>query len=78
MLKIVQTVVSKKLHEKILKIAKKEGKTIKEIVREALEEWIIWKMGMEEDTFLNSKPVDFGVETDSGKLEFLLYGGDCK
>jgi len=31
---------------------------------------------MKENTFLNSKPVDFGVETDSGKPKFLLYGGD--
>ena len=37
-MKIVQTVVSKKLHEKILKLVKKEVKTIKKIVREALEE----------------------------------------
>ena len=52
---------------------KRRLKTIKKIVREALEDW---EMSMKENIFLNSKPVDFGVETDSGKPEFLLYGGD--
>ncbi|MCD6457608.1 MAG: ribbon-helix-helix protein, CopG family [Thermoproteales archaeon] len=73
-LKVVQTLVPEELHRKIVEIAKKEKKSIKEIVREALEEWIIWKSDVEEDTFLSFKPVDFGVETDSSKLEALIYG----
>lgn len=75
-LKVVQTVVSEKLHRKIVEIAKKEKKSIKEVVREALEEWVIWKSDIEEDVFLSSEPVDFGVETDSSKIETLIYRGD--
>jgi len=75
-LKVVQTVVSEKLHRKIVEIAKKEKKSIKEVVREALEEWVIWKSDIEEDAFLSSEPVDFGIETDSSKIETLIYRGD--
>ena len=75
-MKVVQTVVSEKLHRKIVEIAKKEKKSIKEVVREALEEWVIWKSDIEEDAFLSSEPVDFGIETDSSKIETLIYRGD--
>ena len=77
-MKVVQTVVSEKLHKKIVEIAKKEKKSIKEIVREALEEWVIWKSDIEEDAFLSSEPIDFGVETDSSKIETLIYRGERK
>jgi len=73
-LKVIQTTVSEELHKKIVEIAKRENKSIKEIVREALEQWVIWKSGMEDDAFLSSEPVDFGVETDSSRLEDLIYG----
>ena len=73
-LKVIQTLVSEELHKKIAEIARREKKSIKEVIREALEEWIIWKSNVEEDTFLNFKPIDFGVETDSSKLETLIYG----
>ena len=73
-MKVVQTTVPEELHKKIVEIAKREGKSIKEIVREALEQWVIWKTGIENDAFLNSEPVDFGIETDSSKLEDLIYG----
>jgi len=72
-LKVVQTLVSEELHKKILELAKKEKKSIKEVVREALEEWVLWKSGVDEDAFLSFKPVDFGIETDSSKLEKLIY-----
>ena len=72
-MKVVQTLVSEELHKKIVEVAKKEKKSIKEVVREALEEWVLWKSGVDKDTFLNFKPVDFGIETDSSKLEKLIY-----
>ena len=72
-MKVVQTRVSEELHKKILEIAKREKKSIKDIVREALEEWIIWRSDIKEDTFLNSEPIDFGVDTDSSNLEELIY-----
>ncbi len=72
-MKVVQTRVSEELHKKILEIAKREEKSIKDIVREALEEWIIWRSDVEEDTFLNSEPIDFSIDTDSSNLEELIY-----
>jgi len=73
-LKVVQTVVSDELHKKLVEISKKEGKPIKQLVREALEEWITWRSDIIDDSFLNLEPVDFGVKTNSSKLEKILYG----
>ncbi len=73
-MKVVQTLVPEELHRKIVEIARREKKTIKEVVREALEEWVIWKSSLEDDSFLSFEPIDFGVETDSSKLEALIYG----
>ncbi|MHA1593885.1 MAG: ribbon-helix-helix protein, CopG family [Candidatus Baldrarchaeia archaeon] len=77
-MKVVQTVVPDELHKKLVEISRKEGKSIKQIVREALEEWIAWKSEIKDDAFLNFKPEDFGVETDSSRLEKVLYGEERK
>lgn len=73
-LKFVQTLIPEELHRKIVEIARREKKSIKEVVREALEEWVVWKSDLEGDSFLYSEPMDFGVETDSSRLEALIYG----
>jgi len=73
-MKFVQTVVSEELHRKLLDIAEREGKSLKEVVREALEEWVIWRYGLINDAFINSEPVDFGVDTDSSNIEEYIYG----
>jgi len=72
-MKVVQTKVSEELHKKLLEIAKREGKSLKKVLREALEEWVIWRYGLESDTFINSKPLDFGVKTDSSNIEEYIY-----
>ncbi len=72
-MRVVQTRVSEELHRRLLEVAKREGKPLKEVVREALEEWIIWRYGLGEDVFIRSKPLDFGVETDSSNIESYIY-----
>jgi len=72
-MKVVQTTVSEELHKKLLEIAKKEGKSLKDVLREALEEWIIWRYALKSDVFINSEPLDFGVETDSSNIEEYIY-----
>jgi len=72
---VVQTSIPDELHKKLVEVSKTEKKSIKEIVREAIEDWLIWNEGMVEDPFLNLKPVDFGVKTNVEVIERVLYGG---
>ena len=72
-MKVVQTTVSEELHKRLLEIAKREGKSLKDVLREALEEWIIWRYGLEGDSFINSEPLDFGVDTDSSNVDEYIY-----
>ncbi|HEW93991.1 hypothetical protein DRN87_05725 [Candidatus Geothermarchaeota archaeon] len=72
-MKVVQTTVSEELHKRLLEIAKREGKSLKDVLREALEEWIIWRYGLEDDSFINSEPLDFGVDTDSSNIDEYIY-----
>jgi hypothetical protein len=71
---IVQTSISDELHKKLVEISKSEKRSIKEIVREAIEDWLIWSRGVCEDPFLNLKPVDFGVKTNAEEVKKVLYG----
>lgn len=71
---VVQTTISEELHKKLVEISKSEKRSIKELVREAIEDWLIWSGGTREDSFLNLKPVDFGVKTNAEELERVLYG----
>lgn len=71
---VVQTSIPDELHKKLVEISKSEKKSIKEIVREAIEDWLIWNEGTVEDPFLNLKPVDFGVKTNVEGIERVLYG----
>ncbi len=75
-MKYVQTSVPDNLHRKLLKIAKQEGKSLKDIIREALEDWVVWRYDLTEDPFINSKPYDFGVITDSSNIKKQIYSTD--
>jgi len=72
---VVQTSIPDELHKKLVEISKSEKRSIKEIVREAIEDWLIWKEGVVENPFLNLKPVDFGVKTNAEEIKRVLYGG---
>jgi len=63
-MRVVQTAIPDELHKRLVEASKREGKTIKDIIRESIE-----------DPFLKLKPVDFGVKTNAQKLEETLYGG---
>jgi len=71
---VVQTIIPEELHKKLVEISRSEKRTIKEVIREAIENWLIWNKGMVEDPFLNLKPVDFGVKTNAKMIEKVLYG----
>lgn len=74
-MRVVQTTVPDELHKRLVEVSKSEGRPIKEIVRESIEDWLIWRGGAGEDPFLKLNPVDFGVKTNAQKLEEILYGG---
>lgn len=61
------------MYKKLVEVSKSEKRSIKEIVREAIEDWLIWNEGIVEDPFLNLKPVDFGVKTNAEVIEKVLY-----
>lgn len=71
---VVQTSIPDELHKKLVEISKSEKRSIKEIVREAIEDWLIWNERIVDDPFLNLKPVDFGVKTNVKEIEKVLYG----
>jgi len=71
---VVQTSIPDELHKKLVEVSKTEKRSIKEIVREAIEDWLIWNEGIVEDPFLNLRPVDFGVKTNAEVIEKVLYG----
>ena len=52
----------------MVEVSKSEKRYIKEIVRRAVEDWLIWNEGMVEDPFLSLKPVDFGVKTNAEEI----------
>ena len=58
----------------MVEISKSEKRFIKEIVREAIEDLLIWNEGMVEDPFLHLKHVDLGVKTNVEGIEKVLYG----
>ncbi|MCW3993087.1 MAG: hypothetical protein NWE85_00760 [Candidatus Bathyarchaeota archaeon] len=70
---VVQTSIPDELHKKLVEVSKTEKRSIKEIVREAIEDWLIWNEGIVEDPFLNLRPVDFGVKTNAEVIEKVLY-----
>jgi len=76
--KVVQTEVTRQEYELLQKASDKKGVTIKEGVREAIKEWAREQIPLTEDPFFNLKPIDFGVKTDSSKIEKLLYSGKHK
>ena len=76
--KVVQTEVTRQEYELLQKASHERGVSIKEGAREAIKEWTRQQIPLAEDPFFNLKPVDFGVKTDSSKIEKLLYGGRHK
>jgi len=73
--KVVQTELVEREYELFRKAVEKKGLTIKQGLREAVQQWVGTQIGVAEDPLFKVKPVKTGVKTDSSKLDKLLYEG---
>ena len=71
--KIVQTELEMKEYEALRKVVERRGLTIKQGLREAIQQWIATQIPLEEDPLFKVKPVKTGVKTDSSNLDRALY-----
>jgi len=53
----------------------RRGLTIKQGLREAIQQWIATQIPLKEDPLFKVKPVKTGVETDSSNLDRAFYTG---
>lgn len=73
--KVVQTELVKREYEIFQKVVEKRRLTIKEGLREAVQQWVSTQIAVAEDPLFKLKPMRTGVKTDSSKLDKLLYEG---
>lgn len=73
--KVVQTELVKREYEIFQKVVKKRMLTIKQGLREAVQQWVSTQIAVAEDPLFKVKPVKTGVKTDSSKLDKPLYEG---
>lgn len=71
--KVVQTELVTQEYEVFQKAVEKRRLTIKQGLREAVQQWVSTQIAVAEDPIFNVKPVKTGVKTDSSKLDQLLY-----
>ena len=71
--KVVQTELEMKEYEALRRVVEKRGLTIKQGLREAIQQWIATQIPLEEDPLFKVKPVKTGVKTDSSNLDRALY-----
>ena len=71
--KIVQTDLEMWEYEAFRRVVEKRGLTIKQGLREAIQQWIATQIPLEEDPLFKVKPVKTGVETDSSNLDRAFY-----
>jgi len=76
--KVVQTELEMKEYEALRRVVEKRGLTIKQGVREAVQQWIATQIPLGEDPLFKVKPVKTGVETDSSNLDRALYRESSK
>lgn len=73
--KVVQTELVKPEYELFQRAVEKRGLTIKQGLREAVQQWVSTQIAVAEDPLFRVKPVKTGVKTDSSKLDEVLYRG---
>ena len=73
--KVVQTELVEREYEVFQEVVKKRGLTIKQGLREAVQQWVSTQIAVEEDPLFKVQPAKTGVKTDSSKLDKLLYEG---
>ena len=71
--KVVQTELEMKEYEALRRVVERRGLTIKQGLREAIQQWIATQISLEEDPLFKVKPVKTGVKTDSSNLDRALY-----
>ena len=67
--KIVQTELEMWEYEAFRRVVEKRGLTIKQGLREAIQQWIATQIPLEEDPLFKVKPVQTGVKTDPSDLD---------
>ena len=73
--KIVQTELEMREYEAFRRVVEKRGLTIKQGLREAIQQWIATQIPLEEDPLFKVKPIKTGIETDSSDLDRAPYRG---
>ena len=76
--KVVQTELEMKEYEALRRVVEKMGLTIKQGLREAVQQWVAMQSSLEEDPLFKVRPVKTGVKTDSSNLDRTLYGEDSQ
>lgn len=73
--KVVQTELVKREYEIFQKVVEKRKLTIKEGLREAIQQWVSTQIAVTEDPLFKVKPAKTGIKTNSSKHDKLLYEG---
>ena len=73
--KNVQTTLSEETYQKLISIAKKNDLTLKQILQNAISQFIDFNSGINpQDPNFNLKPVSYGSKEVSEKIDSILYG----
>ncbi|MEM2126659.1 MAG: hypothetical protein QXD04_03770 [Candidatus Bathyarchaeia archaeon] len=72
--RVVQTELGEREYEALRKVVEKRRLTIKQGLREAIQQWVAMQTSLEEDPLFKVKPVKTMMETDSSNLDRTLYG----
>ena len=73
-MKVVQTEVEPKLYNTFKNILETKGMTIKNAVRDAIQDWAIRNGDIRKDPLFDlSKVLDSGKNTDSSKIDEVIY-----
>jgi len=73
-IKIVQTAIRTHEYVEFAHLAKHLGLNIKDALRNAIELWMREKTPYESDSLFKLKPVDYGDDKVSEKVDEILYG----
>jgi hypothetical protein len=73
--KNVQTTLSEETYQKLIGIAKKNDLTLKQILQNAITQFIDFNSGINpQDPIFNLKPVSYGSKEVSENVDSILYG----
>ena len=73
--KNVQTTLSEETYQKLITIAKKNDLTLKQILQNAIHQFIDFNSGINpQDPIFNLEPVAYGSKEVSEKIDSILYG----